>query len=757
MSADHKSQHKLAAILFADIQGYTSLMQKGESKAMSILSRYEEITQAKVNQFSGEVIKKYGDGSLILFDSTVDAVQCAIEMQQEFQQEPVVPLRIGVHVGEVIRKGNDVFGNGINIASRVESMGAAGAVLISKDAQKRVKNQEHHDFVSLGQFNFKNVEEPIEVFALANQGLVVPTSDQMSGKLNASNISSSNRFNRVIPILLAILALGAISAWVGSENGWFDGISSNQSPLTEEIRERRVAVMVFENQTMDDQMDVFGIMASDFITQALMEHSNAKVVSAANANNNVQMATIGRIDFAKETGAEVIVQGRYYMRENNLLLHANIMEAASGEIIHALQPIEGSKDNPMALLDELQQELLGYWILKDEKWVGKNPPKFNSYQEYLKALDYWQLDQKKTEEHLLKAFEYDSTYYRPLLKLAVNYLNFGERELADTTLQFLSSKDPDLSPFERMRLKGVRARLIGGRAAMEEEAAVYLKMHEEYNIFGVNAVQEFRSLGRWQDCISTFERFYSLDQVRSGWVSSIYFGDYLYALFKLGQYDNVIQKMDSVDFKLEFFVAPLIHLKTLVRLNQMSEVDRYLKLYSSQKYMGFRGKPVHPSLFYLRVCQELFLMHKEDLIEKYVNDMPEIQPNDYENYQVFPGGPFTISFFKEDYHATYKEYKSELIANGRYVERIILLSKLGRRDEALSLLDEMEGLANDDFLNIYEKAAAMLALGDKEKATELAIESHEKGMNFFPASFTEDWRFRDLQGFGPFEEFVQLK
>ena len=182
----NKQQRKLAAILFADIVGYTALMQKGEATAMSTLQRFEAVAQNAVEKHDGEIIKTYGDGSLILFPSTVNAIQCAYEMQVAFQAAPTVPLRMGIHVGEIIRKGTDIFGNGVNIAARVESLGVAGAVLLSQDAQKKIKNQEGFQTKSLGVFDFKNVEEPMEVFALANEGMIIPKRSEMQGELKTA-------------------------------------------------------------------------------------------------------------------------------------------------------------------------------------------------------------------------------------------------------------------------------------------------------------------------------------------------------------------------------------------------------------------------------------------------------------------------------------------------------------------------------------------------------------------------------------------
>ena len=759
MPTENKSNRRLAAILFADIVGYTAMMQSDEGMAMSRHKRYQDVLKSEVTNHQGEIIKNYGDGSLCLFNSVLEAVNCAKTIQKALQEEPKVPLRIGVHLGDVMYRDDDIYGNAVNISSRIESMGVPGSVLMSKNVYDKVKNQSSFSFESYGSFEFKNVDEPMEVFALANDGLVVPKKEEMKGK---GKIKGSIIKKWLLLEGIGILILGALIFWyVNKPNGLNLNNSFSLEPtstLSKEVREKRVAVMVFENQTMNEDLDVFGVMASDFITQGLMEHSNAKVVSAANKNSSVQLASMGRIELAEETGAEVIIEGRYYMRESQLLLHANIVNAYSGEVLHALEPLQGNKDDPMVILDELQQELLGYWILKDEKWIGKNPPKFNAYQEYLKAQEYWQLDQKKTEEHLIRAFKYDSTYFQPLLKLAVNYINFGERDLADTTLQFLSSKNPNLSRFEQMRLEGVKARLKGDRAAMEEEASVYLKMQEEYNIFGVNVVQEYRSLGRWQDCIDVFEKYYSIEEVLSGWVSSVYLADYLFAYFKLGNYEKVIESMDLVSGKVDlFFTVPITHLKALVRSKNMSEVDKYLDLYSKQEYMGFRGKPVHPSLLYFSVCNELYLMHKDELIPKYANQFAELESIDNEAYQVFPWLYSAVGILGGDYSRIYEEYRKEFLDKRQYWKLAILLSKLGRVEEAQEYLAEMEKIDSDNPSQIYLKAAVLLSLGDKAWATELAIESHERGMNFFQRSFSDDWMFRDLQGYPDFEEFVKPK
>ena len=127
-----QENRKLAAILFADIVGYTAMMQSKEAQAMEVLQRFQSIITSEVAKNNGELIKSYGDGSLLVFNSTIDAMQCAFAMQTAFRETPKVPLRIGIHAGEVIKKEGDYFGNGINIASRIESID-----FLSFDKKKR--------------------------------------------------------------------------------------------------------------------------------------------------------------------------------------------------------------------------------------------------------------------------------------------------------------------------------------------------------------------------------------------------------------------------------------------------------------------------------------------------------------------------------------------------------------------------------------------------------------------------------------------
>ena len=121
MPTNGSTNRRLAAILFADIVGYTAMMQSDEGEAVSRLARYQNVLSQKVADYNGELVKNYGDGSLSLFSSVLDAVQCAKEIQIELQEDPKVPLRIGIHLGDVIYRDDDIYGNAINISCKFQT------------------------------------------------------------------------------------------------------------------------------------------------------------------------------------------------------------------------------------------------------------------------------------------------------------------------------------------------------------------------------------------------------------------------------------------------------------------------------------------------------------------------------------------------------------------------------------------------------------------------------------------------------------
>ncbi|MGI9544269.1 MAG: adenylate/guanylate cyclase domain-containing protein, partial [Cyclobacteriaceae bacterium] len=177
-----RQTRQLAAIMFTDIQGYTALMQQDEHQGLEIRQKHREIFNATTAKYKGQILQYYGDGTLSIFNSVVDSVNCATEMQIQFQQDPMVPVRIGIHLGDIILDEDEVIGDAVNIASRIESLGVVGSVLISERVQTEIKNHEEIQTRSLGHYELKNVEQQLEIFAITHESLVIPETVEMQAK-----------------------------------------------------------------------------------------------------------------------------------------------------------------------------------------------------------------------------------------------------------------------------------------------------------------------------------------------------------------------------------------------------------------------------------------------------------------------------------------------------------------------------------------------------------------------------------------------
>lgn len=175
-------KRKLSIIVFADIAGYSAMMQADEAKALSALDQFKTILEDEMRQHEGNIIQYYGDGCLIAFDGVFQSLQASLSLQSQFIDKGI-PVRIGMHLGEVVYKNNNVFGDSVNIASRIESLGIPGSILLSKTVRNEIKNKAEFDLCSLGTFHFKNITEPMEVYAVSNPGFVVPEKATIQGKL----------------------------------------------------------------------------------------------------------------------------------------------------------------------------------------------------------------------------------------------------------------------------------------------------------------------------------------------------------------------------------------------------------------------------------------------------------------------------------------------------------------------------------------------------------------------------------------------
>ncbi len=179
---EHKGTRRLAAIMFTDMVGYTALMQENEHQAKINRDKHRTVLTNAIEKYHGSILQYYGDGTLSIFNSVLDAVNSAILIQNSLNMEPKIPLRIGIHSGDIVHDEEGIYGSGVNIASRVESMAIPGSVLITGKVYDELKNHPQYTVSSMGTYNLKNVEQSIPLYAIIDKGWTIPHPGDLKGK-----------------------------------------------------------------------------------------------------------------------------------------------------------------------------------------------------------------------------------------------------------------------------------------------------------------------------------------------------------------------------------------------------------------------------------------------------------------------------------------------------------------------------------------------------------------------------------------------
>ncbi len=316
---------RLAAILFTDIVGYTSMMQKDEFHALTIVRRHNSVVQENSKKHGGEVVNFYGDGCLAIFPSACEAVQSAVDIQKELRNEPVVQVRIGLHIGEIFFEDGKVIGDGVNVASRVQSLGQGNTILVSGEIMDKIKNRSEFKTVSLGLFEFKNVDRPMEIFALDCESLYVPKRDTIEGKLKPDSSKNKQKVqHKTRPTIIALIAFFLISVFAYyqffRENG-YTGI------------EKSIAVLPFENTGLDSNYEYLSDGIPRDIINKLSKISAIQTVTGWASVRIYKKTLKGIKEIAGELGVSSILTGTIQKHADNLHIIAELIDVKTGKRI----------------------------------------------------------------------------------------------------------------------------------------------------------------------------------------------------------------------------------------------------------------------------------------------------------------------------------------------------------------------------------------------------------------------------------------
>lgn len=334
-------KRQLAAILFADIAGYTALMQKDESNASILLNLFQKNLEFNIDEYNGRIVNFYGDGALCVFENPLEAIRCAMYLQKNWQNEPVVPVRIGVHMGTVVFDEGKVYGNSVNLASRIESMGIPGAVLFSDTIKNEIKNQADIHFTSLGKFSFKNVDDEMEVFAIANDGYVVPKKEDITGKFSDKKANNKWVVSAVSALILMVV-IGMV--W----NGFFRHEAGQDSIST-------LAIMPFTNFGSDESNEFYSAGVHEDIINKLAGLKNLKVISRTSVMNYQNSAEDLKA-IGKRLGARYIVEGSLMRMNDQVKVRARLFDASKDQSLWS-EEYDGKLEDVFGMQSTIAQRI----------------------------------------------------------------------------------------------------------------------------------------------------------------------------------------------------------------------------------------------------------------------------------------------------------------------------------------------------------------------------------------------------------------
>lgn len=335
--------HQDAVIMFCDIADYSKLMSADEAKAIKLRKSTESILKTQVSEHEGKIIQFYGDGSLTMFESSFNALACALHIQRQVTQLPEIQLRIGIHRGEIAVEGNNIYGETVNVASRIESFCIPGAALFSGRVYETLRQDPEIISKSMGEFQLKNIPGIIELHALVDERLKVPTSVEMRGKGQKA--------------------------------------------------QRSVAVLPFVNMSADPENEFFSDGVSEEILNELSKDEalrvTARTSSFAFKGQNLDMREIGR-----QLNADVVLEGSVRKMGNRVRITAQLIKTDDGYHLFS-ESYDRTLDDIFAVQDEIAQHIaenlrksMGQ-RLSPVKKREKPTDNLDAYQDYLQGLFYW--------------------------------------------------------------------------------------------------------------------------------------------------------------------------------------------------------------------------------------------------------------------------------------------------------------------------------------------------------------------------------
>jgi adenylate cyclase len=654
---------RLAAILAADVVGYSRLMAADEAGTLARLKALRtKFIEPKIAEHHGRVVKLMGDGALAEFGSVVEAVQCAVEIQggiaersAEVAEDQRIAFRIGVNLGDIIIEDDDIHGDGVNVAARLEALAEPGGICVSSPVRVQVEDKLPYGFDDLGEQQVKNIPRPVHVFRVLPDGRAALPATYGGG-------ARSTRWVWPAAAAAAVLLIGA-GAWLWHADERASGVSQREVAQQAALDKHRVAVLPFTNISADPGDEYFSDGMTEELISKLSRLRDLKVIARTSVmqykETGKSVAEIGR-----ELQVGTVLEGSVRKAGDRLRITAQLVDVASQGHLWS-EDYDRTLDDVFAIQSDVAQSVADALELtlgpgEKRELEAQGTQNLEAYELYLQGVH---LFHRMSEDGLSnsiayfeRALQHDPEFAQAYAGIATAYLQLG----------FISLLDPK-DAFQRARAAAEKALELDDTIVDAQLVAAFMAQYFDYD-------QERARLA--------YER--ALEVAPNSAMAHDYYG--IQYLSPMGRHEEAIAESRR---GVELDPASVLHLSNL-------------------GWVYYMAHQYDPAIDYLQRSLESEPDHTDGhrgLGETYV------QKGMYDEAIASMQKYFDLTEGRTDYAVGYLGYAYGMA---------------GQRDKALELLKTLQDRAKRQRVAPYAFAPLYMGLGDHDKAIEALWQDYEE-------------------------------
>jgi len=550
-----RAKRKLTAIFSADVKGYSRLMREDELATVETLKKYREVMASLIHQYRGRVVDALGDNVLAQFSSVVDAVECAVKIQEKLRAKNAdlpenrrMEFRIGINLGDVIEEGDRIYGDGVNIAARLEALADPGSICISKTAFDQIETKLPLGYEYLGEQMVKNIAKPVEAYR-------VLTEPEAAGKVVEGKRPRPGQWRWTALAIAAVLVVGAaVTIW----RFYFRpppmepaSLEKMAFPLPDKPS---IAVLPFVNMSGDPKQEYFSDGITEEIITAISKVPRLFVI-ARNSTFTYKGKPVKVQKIAEELGVRYVLEGSVRKAGDRVRIAAQLIDAVTGHHLWAERYERNMKDI-FALQDEITLKILMALQVKltegeQRVLLVKGTDNLNAYLKLLQSSEhsarFTKEDNVLARQLAKEAIALDPGYAMAYLRLSATHIMdsmYGSSEspreslrLAEELVKKALALDANLAEAHAFLGRIYLTKRQHEKAIAEGERAVAMAPNSDF----IHAALAFtlRHAGRPEEAIALFRKAIRLNPIPPVW----YVWGLGFSHFMLGQYEEAIAEL----------------------------------------------------------------------------------------------------------------------------------------------------------------------------------------------------------------------